>query len=213
MNVQRNVADEVIPELDENMTTIVSMRGERKPPTVHDIFGTGPTSTAPVDIPGATLDKAAAREKFFQQENRPERPTQLSVSAPPQAGQLRPLPTESRDPFSEDNSSEGEESSATVSPDAGFHSELKSDNFSDEGKDLSMDDIQVNNRKPSDTSLGGSSSLAGKLAKSLGFKEKEKPVDLDNSEVHLLSDVSRIKEDSEEEAEDEFGKTSPGKSA
>ena len=42
INVNRNILDDVIPELDENMTTIVSTREEKKKPTVQDIFGGGP---------------------------------------------------------------------------------------------------------------------------------------------------------------------------
>jgi hypothetical protein len=69
-NVHRNVFEDVIPELDENMTTIVSMRGEaRKPPTMEEIFGRAPptststpvredgktfTTTPVIDIPGAS---------------------------------------------------------------------------------------------------------------------------------------------------------------
>ncbi|CAL8116070.1 unnamed protein product [Orchesella dallaii] len=206
INVQRNVAEDVIPELDENMTTIISMRGERKPPTVHDIFGTTPTSTAPVDIPSqgegthkSPLDTAAAREQFFQGQKRAERPTQLSVSAPPRAGQLNAPPGQvDINIDSPDSQVTSTDTSATVSPETGIHSDEVSD---DDGKDAdeSMDDMHVNNRKQSGEQ---GASLAKKLAKTFGFKDKDKG-EHDKSEVHLLSDVSRIKDDSDEDGDDD----------
>lgn len=213
MNVQRNVAEDVIPELDENMTTIISMRGERKPPTVHDIFGIAPTPSAPVDIPAQSaaprlniMDTVSAREKFFlQQEKRPKRPTQLSVSVPVESSNtvgdthMGSVPESGIAESQESSSQESvvATSAPSLSPDTGFQSELKSDNLSEEGKedpDLSMDDMQVSNRKQSE----GGGSLAKKLAKTFGLKDKDNVPD-DKSEVHLLSDVSRIKEDSDDE--------------
>lgn len=68
--MHRNVAEEVIPELDENMATIMSMRGTApdRRPTVHEIFGMSSesnetNSTSPgVDIGagGASGDFASA---------------------------------------------------------------------------------------------------------------------------------------------------------
>lgn len=210
MNVQRNVVEDVIPELDENMTTIISMRGERKPPTVQEIFGSAPPSSAPVAIPGPfqsdgprLMDTQAAREKFFQ-EKVAERPTQLSVSVPADSTRVVPIPDFNL-PQPPDSSSEESvvaTSPPSLSPDTGFQSELKSDNMSEDGKedpDLSMDDVQISNRR-SDGSEG--SNLAKKIAKTFGFKDKDKESD-DKSEVHLLSDVSRIKEDSDEDDDDE----------
>jgi len=98
----RNVLEDAIPELDENLTTIVSMRGEReKKPTVHDVFGTSATQqqqlqgaavSAPIDIPKPSNDGE------YPQPNHPggmmtsdpsskmvpvvERPKLLSMSAP-----------------------------------------------------------------------------------------------------------------------------------
>ncbi|ODM95962.1 Bestrophin-2, partial [Orchesella cincta] len=218
INMQRNVAEDVIPELDENMTTIISMRGERKPPTVHDIFGTSPTSTAPVDIPSqgegsqkSQLDTAAAREQFFQGQQRPERPTQLSVSAPPRSEQLDVPPGIGQGSNSPGTQLTSTDTSATVSPETGIHSDSKSDNSSDDGIDAdeSMDDMHVNNRKHSGDSTQGAS-LAKKLAKTFGFKDKDKG-EQDKAEVHLLSDVSRIKEDSEEEEDGDEEDPADGK--
>lgn len=201
MNMQRNVAEEVIPELDENMATIISMRGERKPPTVHDIFGTVPTQ--PVSIPPGDRSETAAeaREKFFQ--DKPlERPTHLSVSAPSgKFGGITVIPIPDSKLTESLSSSEESvmEASQSQSPDTGFKSDNLSDEVKDEG-DMSMDDVQVNNRKlEGGSSEAAGSNLAKKLAKTFGLtKDKEKRDD-DKSEVHLLSDVSRIKEDSEED--------------
>lgn len=50
--LNRNVAEDVIPELDENQTTIMSMKAaaERKP-TTQEIFGPDAHSSEPVDAP------------------------------------------------------------------------------------------------------------------------------------------------------------------
>lgn len=63
----RNVVEDVIPELDENLTTMTGMREQEKKPTVQDIFGPASRSE-PIDVP---VSGSASSRTILEEENKP----------------------------------------------------------------------------------------------------------------------------------------------
>jgi hypothetical protein len=218
----RNVLEDVIPELDENLTTIVSMRGDRdKKPTVHDVFGTSSQpASAPIDIPKPSTEFVPSSNPTPTEPTsdpssnlllRAERPTKLLSTSVPSTKkgkfELRSVISETMPPPSEQPTEEGDNTlTVTASVDSSLtlsSSPVEADHKLEPAtppvqspSNDSMDDIQLRKQKSSSVE-----NLAKKLAKTFGMKGKS-PNEEENkgAEVHLLSDISSSK-DTEEESE------------
>lgn len=209
--LNRNVAEEVIPELDENLTTIISMREKEKKPTVQDIFGpnvsNAPPASKPIDVPKTTAEHrpppTISQPLFTRNASEPgvmtepsRRPTTLSTSVP--------LTTTTRPkfelfPVSPDMEDGSRDDTETHPGMAAFaqHEGLKTSISQPEISALDDDDDDDEDerlRSKNRNTATSSDSLAKKLAKTFGMKDKSGEGD-EKAEVHLLSDVSGSRDD------------------
>lgn len=182
--LNRNVAEDVIPELDENLTTIISMRERENKPTVHDIFGTSvsnaPPASQPIDVPKPSSERESRQEPplFTRSVTEPvvqigdrARPRQLVVSTASVPLTTRPkfelFPVT---PEGDDVDRATETTAATASV-----------------RLVQDEDQEIQGKRRSQSS----ESLAKKLAKTFGRSSGGD----EKAEVHLLSDVSGAKDD------------------
>jgi len=193
--LNRNVLEDVIPELDENMTTIISMKRENKP-TIHDVFGTNPppaSAPIPISVPKSSSGDAVPQGYPSKSVTRDpstrlrlERPKLLSMSAPPVTKSKFQLSPVSPEPSVSEGGGNSSEPSAsipeTMTVVSSIHPSPSSDEVDEIEEDESMSNIQL--KKPQSTD-----NLATKFVKTFGLKDKSQPGD-EAAEVHLLSDIS-----------------------
>ncbi|CAG7705189.1 unnamed protein product [Allacma fusca] len=192
-NMHRKVFEDVIPELDENMTTIISMKKEYKP-TVQEIFARRSISAdndvkpssysnvqpGPSNAPSPESQNVSPQESGVYGNTGLKRPVSLNLNIlGPNGSGMKTLesiedqqtPVATPQQLFGKGKSDDSLSTASISPSSSVDA------------DESMDDLQVKKRK------GGK--LSERIAKTFGFsKVKESADDDERTEEHLLSDVS-----------------------
>jgi hypothetical protein len=203
INMQnRNVAEEVIPELDENLTTIVSMKKEKKP-TVQDIFGpevsNAPPPSQPIDVPKPTDFRPQRPVLLFSKSvvepRKVVNPTSIYASVPSVAKpKFELFPVDSPDaPKDEKETETVTEVSIEQAGPSGERHQIDSigteqaSTVMEEEEEYEEEDIQTGKKRSSSTD-----NLAKKLAKTFGLKP---PSGDEKAEVHLLSDISDARDD------------------
>lgn len=209
-NVHRKVMDDVIPELDENMTTIISTRHEHHP-TVQEIFGQQqPTGTSEKPIFSLSSPSSASSTpldtKIYTpstQGNSPVFPGGLTPSSEP-AMNLNPLESNIAR-LSESAPETVRLQQQSYQPEAVSPTPFDSpkvEQYADDPSSALLSPQTSGTEDPDETMhdfhvrKGPAEKLTLRIAKTFGFNKEPSPADSDDerTEEHLLSDVS-TKED------------------